>query len=63
MSRKVARLEHFNQSELELSIDLKPALSEDKLDARIMRDIQEFSKSTLAEVTRKLLPGPVIAPV
>ena len=63
MSRKVARLEHFNQCELELSIDLKPALSEDKLDARIMRDIQEFSKSTLAEVVRKLLPGPLVAPV
>ena len=28
-----------------------------------MRDIQEFSKSTLAEVTRKLLPGPLVAPV
>ena len=63
MSRKAARLEHFNQCELELSIDLKPALSEDKLDARIMRDIQEFSKSTLAEVVRKLLPGPLVAPV
>ena len=63
MSRKVARLQHFNQCQLELSIDLKPALSEDKLDARIMRDIQEFSKSTLAEVVRKLLPGPLVAPI
>jgi hypothetical protein len=63
MSRKVARLQHFNQCELELSIDLKPALSEDKLDARIMRDIQEFSKSTLAEIVRKLLPGPLVAPI
>ncbi|MBR4909333.1 MAG: NAD(P)/FAD-dependent oxidoreductase [Acidaminococcaceae bacterium] len=63
MSRKVARLQHFNQCELELSIDLKPALSEEKLDARIMRDIQEFSKSTLAEIVRKLLPGPLVAPV
>lgn len=63
MSRKVARLQHFNRCQLELSIDLKPALSEDKLDARIMRDIQEFSKSTLAEVVRKLLPGPLVAPI
>ena len=63
MSRKVARLQHFNQCQLELSIDLKPALSEDKLDARIMRDIQEFSKSTLAEVVRKLLPGPLVVPI
>ena len=63
MSRKVARLQHFSQSELELSIDLKPALSEDKLDARIMRDIQAFNKSILAEVVRKLLPGPLVAPI
>ena len=63
MSRKVARLQHFSQSELELSIDLKPALQEDKLDARIIRDFQEFSKLRLAEVVRKLLPQPLVAPV
>ena len=49
--------------ELELSIDLKPALSDDKLDARLMRDFQEFSKLRLAEVVRKLLPQPLVAPV
>jgi hypothetical protein len=63
MSRKVARLQHFNHPELELSIDLKPALTEDKLDARIMRDFQEFSKNNLGGVVRKLLPQPLVAPV
>ena len=63
MSRKVARLQHYNQPELELSIDLKPALSEDKLEARLMRDFQEFSKLRLAEVVRKLLPQPLVEPV
>lgn len=63
MSRKVARLQHYNQSELELSIDLKPALSEDKLEDRLMRDFQEFSKLRLAEVVRKLLPQPLVEPV
>lgn len=63
MSRKVARLQHFNQPELELSIDLKPALKEDKLDARLTRDFQEFSKNYLGEVVRKLLPQPLVAPV
>ena len=63
MSRKVARLEHYNQPELELSIDLKPALPDDKLDARLMRDFQEFSKLRLSEVVRKLLPQPLVAPV
>ena len=63
MSRKVARLEHYNQPELELSIDLKPALPDDKLDARLMRDFQEFSKLRLSEVVRKLLPQPLVASV
>ena len=63
MSRKVARLQHFNQPELELSIDLKPALPEDKLNARLTRDFQEFSKNNLGEVVRKLLPQPLVGPV
>jgi len=63
MSRKVGRLQYFNQPELELSIDLKPALSEDKLDARLIRDFQEFSKNRLKEVVRKLLPGPLVEPI
>ena len=63
MSRKVARLQHYNQPELELSIDLKPALSDEKLDARLIRDFQEFSKLRLAEVVRKLLPQPLVEPV
>ena len=63
MSRKVARLQYFIQPELELSINLKPVLSEDKLDARLMRDFQELSKSKLSEVVRKLLPQPLVEPV
>ena len=63
MSRKVARLQHYNQPELELSLDLKPALSEDKLDARLMRDFQEYSKNNLGELVRKLLPQPLVEPV
>ena len=63
MSRKVARLQYFNQPELELSLDLKPALPEDKLDARILRDSQEFSKASLKEIVRKLIPQPLVGPV
>lgn len=63
MSRKVARLQHYNQPELELSIDLKPTLSDEKLEARLIRDFQEFSKLRLAEVVRKLLPQPLVEPV
>ena len=63
MSRKVARLQYYNQPELELSIDLKPALSDEKLETRLIRDFQEFSKLRLAEVVRKLLPQPLLEPV
>ena len=63
MSRKVARLQHYNQPEQELSIDLKPVLSDEKLEARLIRDFQEFSKLRLAEVVRKLLPQPLVEPV
>lgn len=63
MSRKLARLQHYNQPELELSIDLKPALSDEKLEARLIRDFQEFSKLRLAEVVRKLLPQPLVESV
>ena len=63
MSRKVARLQHYNQPEQELSIDLKPALSDEKLEARLIRDFQEFSKLRLGEVVRKLLPQPLVEPV
>ena len=63
MSRKVARLQHYNQPEQELSIDLKPALSDEKLEARLIRDFQEFSKLRLGEVVRKLLPQLLVEPV
>ena len=63
VSRKVARLQHFGRAALELELDLKPALAEDKLDARIMRDFQEFSKSRLSEIVRKLVPQPLVEPV
>ena len=63
MSRKVARLQHFNRPELEISLDLKPALPDDKLDARILRDSQEFSKASLKEIVRKLIPQPLVGPV
>ena len=42
---------------------MKPALSEDKLDARLMRDFQEYSKNNLGELVRKLLPQPLVEPV
>lgn len=46
--------------EVELHIDLKPALSEEKLDARIQRDFAQYSKKQLANGMKDLLPQRLI---
>lgn len=46
--------------EVELHIDLKPALSEEKLDARIQRDFTQYSKKQLANGMKDLLPQRLI---
>lgn len=47
-------------SQLELAIDFKPALNETKLDARLMRDLQEFGGIRMEQLFRKWLPAPLI---
>ena len=49
--------------EVELHIDLKPALSEEKLDARIQRDFTQYSKKQLANGMKDLLPQRLISVV
>lgn len=49
--------------ELDLSVDLKPALSEEKLDARIQRDFAQYSRKQLSNGLKDLLPHSMIAPV
>lgn len=46
--------------EVELHIDLKPALSEEKLDVRIQRDFTQYSKKQLANGMKDLLPQRLI---
>lgn len=46
--------------EVELHIDLKPALSEEKLNARIQRDFTQYSKKQLANGMKDLLPQRLI---
>lgn len=48
------------QKEVELVIDLKPALSEEKLDARIQRDFTQYSKKQLINGMKDLLPQSLI---
>ncbi|MBC8505334.1 MAG: NAD(P)/FAD-dependent oxidoreductase [Anaerolineales bacterium] len=43
-----------------LSIDLKPALDEVKLDARLLRDLKEFSNKQFKTILKELLPNSLI---
>ncbi|MGI5949665.1 NAD(P)/FAD-dependent oxidoreductase [Peptoniphilus sp.] len=47
-------------SSIELSIDLKPALNFEKLDARILRDFDEFKNKNISNALVKLLPKDLI---
>jgi len=49
--------------EVELVLDLKPALSEEKLDLRIQRDFGEFSRKQIANGLGALLPRSMIGVV
>lgn len=46
--------------EVELHLDLKPALSKEKLDARIQRDFTQYSRKQLANGMKDLLPQRLI---
>lgn len=48
---------------VELSINLKPALSEEKLDARIQRDFEKYQRKQLGNALVDLLPHKLIGPV
>lgn len=64
LSRKAAdRWQKSPQALLDLSIDLKPALSEEQLDQRIQRDFQKYSRKQLKTGLQDLLPRSMIAVV
>ena len=46
-----------DQKPVHLTIDLKPALSREKLDARLLRDLDRLGKSPFSMLLRGLLPG------
>ncbi|MCH5197401.1 MAG: NAD(P)/FAD-dependent oxidoreductase [Oscillospiraceae bacterium] len=55
-----AHLRDINTKKYILSVDLKPALDEKKLDARLLRDFSEFSNRNLSNALKKLLPSSLI---
>jgi predicted Rossmann fold flavoprotein len=48
------------KSNVEVSIDLKPALDEKKLDARLLRDLDQSGKKRVSNLSRNWLPASMI---
>ena len=55
-----AHIGDMTKHKYKVSIDLKPALSEQKLDERILRDISEQPNKDFSNLLRKLLPAKMI---
>jgi len=54
----VAELQKNNK--VEVSIDLKPALDDQKLDRRLLRDLDEFGKKKISNMFRNWLPASMV---
>lgn len=52
----------LGQGRLELSINLKPALSAEQLDRRLLRDLDRYGKRTFRAILKGLLPRKLIDP-
>ncbi|MBP3255453.1 MAG: NAD(P)/FAD-dependent oxidoreductase [Clostridia bacterium] len=55
--------EKFLNNQIELLIDLKPALSEEKLDERIQRDFNKYKNKEIRNGLDELLPKKLILPI
>ena len=53
----------LKENKVKISIDLKPALDEEKLDDRILRDFEELKNKQFKNSLEKLLPRKMIEPV
>lgn len=49
-----------NEQKVEITVDLKPALDEQKLDRRLQRDLNEHGKKQLINIFRNWLPSSMI---
>ena len=57
-----AKINRLPMNELSLHLDLKPALDEGKLDARLLRDFEARKNENLKNVMRGLLPAGLVLP-
>jgi len=53
----------LKENKIKISIDLKPALDEEKLDNRLLRDFEELKNKQFKNSLEKLLPRKMIEPV
>jgi len=58
-----AHIPEMSENRYTIMIDLKPALTEKQLDARILRDFAELHGGTFRQSLRKLLPKELVEPV
>ena len=52
----------LGRGRLELSINLKPALSEEQLDRRLLRDLDQYGRRTFRAILKGLLPRKLVDP-
>lgn len=57
---RIAVKELHKDSKVEITVDLKPALDDQKLDARLIRDLNEHGKKKISNVFRLWLPSSMI---
>ena len=53
-------INHFDLNKVKLSIDLKPALDEEQLDKRLLRDFEQNSNKSICNCLKSLLPNAII---
>ncbi len=58
-----AHMRDMEKERYEIYIDLKPALSHEKLDARILRDFVDNSNKSISNILALLLPKSLITPI
>ncbi|MBE7091765.1 MAG: NAD(P)/FAD-dependent oxidoreductase [Clostridiales bacterium] len=58
-----SKLKQYDFSKLKITVDLKPGLTFDQLDQRILRDFKEAGNKTLKNAMVKLLPSRLISAV
>ena len=58
-----SKLKQYDFSKLKITVDLKPGLTFEQLDQRILRDFKEASNKTLKNAMVKLLPSRLISAV